>query len=110
MQNIITLNVGGISFLTTYTTLNRGFFAGLRKQNLNNYFIDRDPTHFRHIINYLRGTSTFPSQSEELRELAMEANFYCLHELEVETLRRIPYSSNNNINYFLSKIVEKLQR
>jgi hypothetical protein len=45
-------------------------------------FIDRDPTHFRHILNYLRD-GTVPADLEQLgrQELMREADFFGLPEL-----------------------------
>jgi len=41
------------------------------------YFIDRDGTHFRHILNYLRsGQLTVPDDKILRRELLAEAEFY----------------------------------
>jgi hypothetical protein len=46
-------------------------------------FIDRDPTHFRSILNYYRdGHCTLPRDASALEELATEANFYALPDLE----------------------------
>jgi hypothetical protein len=45
-------------------------------------FIDRDPTHFRHILNYLRD-GTVPADLDHLsrQELVREADFFGLPEL-----------------------------
>jgi hypothetical protein len=51
-----------------------------RKDERGRYFIDRDGTHFRHILNYLRdGSFAFPPSVRD--ELLQEARFYQLEEL-----------------------------
>lgn len=87
----IQLNIGGTVFLTTKTTLQNGdtpHFLGrliTHSRNQKMIFVDRDPTHFRHVLNYLR-TQTFPSEFEHqhlqmLRELQLEADFYQIENL-----------------------------
>ena len=54
----------------------------LQKQADGSYFIDRDGTHFRYIINYLRGQQvTVPLDNTVLGELLEEVIFYNLEEL-----------------------------
>ncbi|CAO3608901.1 unnamed protein product [Cunninghamella blakesleeana] len=63
-QNKIKLNIGGKVFETTLATLQREqssllatMFSGkhtLEPCSDGSYFIDRDPTHFRLVLNYLR--------------------------------------------------------
>jgi hypothetical protein len=88
----IRLNVGGKKFMTSIETLQREpksffgiMFSGSWKLELDeegSYFIDRDGTHFRYILNYLRGGELLlPSGEEALRELKKEVEFYQLHEL-----------------------------
>ena len=84
----VVLNVGGVLFATTRETLCRrrpSFLAGLTdtlRDEAWYAFVDRDPTHFRHVLNHLRGCAvSFPSRPEELRQLAEEADFYALDEL-----------------------------
>ena len=46
------------------------------------YFIDRDGTHFRHILNYLRGNFDVKSLTEnEVKQLSVEADYYGLHKM-----------------------------
>eukprot|EP01084_Bolivina_argentea_P261230 441377_1 len=64
LPNIIKLNVGGIIFSTTLTTLRKydcmlskkfsGDYDAEYDHETDSYFIDRDGTHFRYILNYLR--------------------------------------------------------
>ena len=97
----IKLDVGGVLFNATRETLCRvagsmleAMFSGRHKVNLqddNTYFIDRDGTHFRYILNYLRtGAVSAPNDSTAKLELAAESDFYGLHALVLE---RKPRSS-----------------
>ena len=101
MQNIydiqcshIKLNVGGHVYSTSLSTLTRDkssmlavMFSGRHKLVLskdNTYFIDRDGTHFRYILNYLRGdlhVDTFPDDLTILKEIQREADYYQLSGL-----------------------------
>ncbi|EGG20238.1 hypothetical protein DFA_07360 [Cavenderia fasciculata] len=89
----ITLNIGGIKFQTSKATLTRikgSYFdvmlsgevdiKSTTNDKSNSFFIDRDGTHFRYILNYLRDgdSSIFPQdfRSEINRELV----FYKLIE------------------------------
>jgi hypothetical protein len=54
--------------------------------NIYTYFLDKDPRHCVHILNYLRSScnadrSTFPRTSIALRELQRECNCYHLSHL-----------------------------
>ena len=90
-ENVVKLNIGGTIFVTSQVTLRRdsdsmlaAMFSGRHKltQDTNGaYFIDRDGTHFRYILNYLRnGTvsnGTLPTDNKLfLNELLNEAEFY----------------------------------
>tara|TARA_B100001741_G_scaffold313582_1_gene320447 strand:+ start:2514 stop:2783 length:270 start_codon:yes stop_codon:yes gene_type:complete len=48
----------------------------------NEYFVDRDPTHFRYILNYMRGSKYLPNNTCILEELLEEADFYCMEALK----------------------------
>ncbi|KAJ3429630.1 potassium channel tetramerization domain-containing [Anaeramoeba flamelloides] len=87
--NIIHLNIGGTEFVTSITTLcsvKNTFFSGLFnkefKVNQNRIFIDRDPTYFRVILNYLRDPKAdpFPLPSDEgvLKLIRLEADYFNL--------------------------------
>ena len=94
----ITLNVGGQTFTTTTTTLTNypdtmlgAMFSGrhaLIQDKNGTYFIDRDGTHFREILNFLRGSTASTQEMLEqrlssgaLEELKVEADFYGMTEL-----------------------------
>ena len=80
------LDVGGVYFRTSWETLRASdsFFSGLASCACNEedtVFIDRDPTHFRVVLNFLRGCAELPPDKTSLRELRAEAEFYCLDRL-----------------------------
>ena len=94
-QKII-LDVGGYKCSTSLQTLQAKpksmlgiMFSGIhpiKKQNDGSIFIDRDGTHFRIILNYLRGgiasSEQLPDDKFLLSELQTEANYYQLKDLE----------------------------
>ena len=92
--HIVHLNVGGVYFSTLRSTLTESdsFFSGaLRHHHDCELFVDRDPTHFRHILNWLRGVRCLPEEDAVLHELACEADYYCMTDLKaaiVKTGRR----------------------
>jgi hypothetical protein len=102
----VRLDVGGSAFKTSVSTLRaaRGstlaaMFSGAGFDMTANeegaYFIDRDGTHFRHVLNYLRGcfdAGTLGSDAAR-RELLVEADFYNLTGLcRLLSMRELPYS------------------
>lgn len=93
---VVKLNVGGQLFETSVATLQKdagSMFAAmfsqrfeLSKQSDNTFFIDRDGTHFRHILNYLRIGKVPRSIIDDIgEELLEEAEFYNLKGL-IDTL------------------------
>ena len=88
------LNIGGHRFTTSLQTLRRDpesmlatMFSGRHKlvqEADESYFVDRDGTHFRHILNYLRDGfrgEMLPQDERSLREIANEAEYYQLSGL-----------------------------
>jgi hypothetical protein len=80
----VTLDIGGQLFAASLDTLRRvpgsmfeAMFSGRHKVSAavdGSHFIDRDPTHFRYILNYLRtGAVTAPESAAAKLELATEA-------------------------------------
>ena len=68
------------------------FFSGLENQlspDVDTVFVDRDPTHFRYILNWMRGVTVLPEDDQTLRELEAEADYFGLHTL-VGQARRSP--------------------
>ena len=108
----VMLNIGGTRFETSESTLKQDpeslFFHLFSKDtpNRDNYFLDRDPAHFRLILNYLRCGCSLPSESVLLRELRYllevksECEFYNLQGLKdiVDTrLRRFSEPGFSNL-------------
>ena len=96
----IKLNVGGQYFTTSLQTLTKdtgsmlhAMFSGrfdTKPAEDGSYFIDRDGTHFRYILNYLRtGRLLFPKDELIREELLEEAEFYQIHGI-LEELRHPP--------------------
>ena len=86
----IKLNVGGQHFTTSLQTLTKdtgsmlhAMFSGrfdTKPAEDGSYFIDRDGTHFRYILNYLRkGRLLLPKEELIREELLEEAEFYQIH-------------------------------
>ncbi len=97
---IVRLSVGGVIFETSVDTLCAdpnsmlaAMFSGRHNVNTDEegrYFIDRDGTHFRYILNYLRDGNTYiPFDNQQLvDELYEEVQFFnienLLHKLDQE--------------------------
>jgi len=88
----IKLDVGGFHFTTSKSTLTNlsntmlsSMFSGrfsLKTDEDGSYFIDRDGTHFRYILNFLRdGTIQLPTTDKEIQELIQEAQYYGINDL-----------------------------
>ena len=112
---MLRLNVGGTEFVTTRNTLHqRGgmhFFSGLIRAHETfdeTVFIDRDPTHFRHILNFLRGGLTCPSDPHHIEELIAEADYYALVELKAALQDCLHRHKRDNIAHMLSIIASKM--
>ena len=97
-EPMVTLNIGGQIFTTATATLTRfpdsmlgAMFSGrytLTQDRNGAYCIDRDGTHFREILNFLRGSATSNQwliaqrlSRTALEELKVEADFYGIKEL-----------------------------
>ena len=91
-SSIIKLNVGGHYFTTRLQTLTKdpnsmlaGMFSERFEEKLGEdgaFFIDRDGSHFRFILNYLRTEElTLPVGANFLQELKKEAEFYRIQGL-----------------------------
>lgn len=111
--NWVKLNVGGTCFLTTRTTLSRdphSFFYRLimedtqlisDKDETGAYLIDRDPTYFAPVLNYLRHGKLVVNDGVAMEGVLEEAEFYMLSELIRLVKERIrhrdmrPFNDNN---------------
>lgn len=84
IPEVVDLNVGGRFFTTRLRTLRRdsesmlaAMFSGRHtpdKDSQGRFFIDRDPTHFHHILNYLRHEKLPPALLAV--EVLDEAEYY----------------------------------
>ena len=65
------------------------FFSGVVSSHteVNELFIDRDYTHFRYILNWLRGVRCLPEDEEILHELVYEADYFCMLDLKEAIVR-----------------------
>ena len=95
-EKIIKLNIGGNYFTTSRATLCADkdsmlgvMFSGIHhvtKCDNGAYFIDADGTHFRYILNFLRGkikdTSQLPTDLLTLHQIKVEANYFQVKGLE----------------------------
>ena len=86
-SSTVKLNVGGHLFTTSVQTLTKdpnsmlaALFSGkfeMKPSEEDTFFIDRDGTHFRFILNYLRsGELVLPEGATCHKELEAEAKFY----------------------------------
>ena len=98
IPEVVKLNVGGFHFTTSRSTLCRfpgshleamfsgrhGASAAYRDEETGEFFVDRDGSHFRHVLNYLRSGGsvlTLPDTDAGKEELAIEADFFGLDGL-----------------------------
>lgn len=92
--DIIELNVGGVFYTTTLSTLTREpdsllghIFTGnakgtILKDSKGKYFLDRDGVLFRYILDYLRNMKlVLPENFHEKERLKQEADYYLLQSL-----------------------------
>ena len=91
-SSTIKLNVGGQHFTTSLQTLTKdtgsmlhAMFSGrfdTKPAEDGSYFIDRDGTNFRYILNYLRtGRLLLPEDKLVRKELLEEAEFYQIRQM-----------------------------
>ncbi|XP_067682942.1 serine/threonine-protein kinase VRK1-like [Haliotis asinina] len=92
----ITLNVGGTEFVTYSTTLQKypSRLVDIAHEAVEHQdipFIDRDPTLFPYILNFLRddGQTTLPETTQDLRKLRQEARYFNLTSLTDEIDRLV---------------------
>ena len=83
MGDQVSLNVGGHTFETSMTTMTKdphSLLAKIAHHDLGtsrSAFIDRDGTHFRYILNFLRdGSCVLPPKEHQQQELQREAEYF----------------------------------
>jgi len=107
----VRLNVGGIHFETSLATLRRDprsllavMFSGrhsLKPEADGSYFIDRDGTHFRIILNYLRDfriSTRVTDDSKIVDELTQEAAYYQIAGLSKLKWMNLPRMTQENLH------------
>ena len=101
MGDRVTLDVGGQIFSTSLATMTKdpnSLLAKIAQHDLSNStsgsrsaFIDRDSTHFRYILNFLRdGECVLPDNDLHRQELRKEAEFFQV----LSTLMLLCYTSS----------------
>ena len=99
------LNIGGQLFTTSLETMKNdagsmfhAMFSGrfdTKPAEDGSYFIDRDGTHFRYILNYLRTAQLVVPEDKIVRkELLSEAEFYQVEGI-IDILRSHPFEESN---------------
>ena len=107
-SSTIQLNVGGHRFTTSLQTLTKdpnsmlaAMFSGkfeMKPSEDGAFFIDRDGTHFRFVLNYLRtGKLTLPKGATFLDELAEEAAFYHIQGILDELVPKAPQNFEESV-------------
>lgn len=116
-SSTVKLNVGGHHFTTTVQTLTKdpdsmlaAMFSGrfeMKTSDDGTFFIDRDGTYFRFILNYLRdGKLSLPEGATFLEEIEAEAEFYQIRGI-LEELGRPKPAARSNLGTNLSKPFEE---
>ena len=113
-MDIIWLNVGGVYHVTSRTTLlqnDNAFFAGMMRSDphAHEFFVDRDPHHFRYVLNWLRGSRCLPDDALSLREIEAEADFYNMGDL-VEATRKRKHVYGNTLTDRMGDILRTLRQ
>ena len=104
-SSTVKLNVGGQHFTTSVQTLKKdpnsmlaAMFSGkfeMKPSEDGSFFIDRDGTYFRFILNYLRnGELILPEGATFLKELEAEAKFYQLQGILDEVKPKEPFEES----------------
>ena len=105
---VVKLNVGGFPFTTTMMTLTKdpnsklaALFSGtleMKPSEDGSFFIDRDGTYFRYILNYLRdGKLILPESATFVKELEAEAKYYQLHGILDELKPKVPKAFEKSV-------------
>jgi hypothetical protein len=105
-DDIVTFNIGGHIHSTTRSTINENVDCQsllaliitnqttTQLDNHGHYFIDRDGSYFRYILNYFRDKKLYlPENFTELKQLCLEAKYYQIDRLINEIENRL--NTNN---------------
>ncbi|EFP09802.1 hypothetical protein CRE_21299 [Caenorhabditis remanei] len=120
MSSPIQLDVGGTKFKTSKSTLTRfdGFFKTMLETSVpveldpsGHIFIDRDPTHFQVILNYMRDDDVdLPDSEDAVKRISREANFYLLHGLMELCNQKLKNSAVKNLPMSRMKFLETYEQ
>ena len=97
---MVTLRADPTSLLAAMLTAKSPFRPCAKKH----FYLDRDPTHFRYILNYLgRGAHiesiTPPNDERSLMELLVEARFYMCERLQEIVLAKFRKVTGSGVLY-----------
>jgi hypothetical protein len=108
-DDIVTFNIGGQIYSTTRLTINENVDSQsllaliIRNQTSTqldhngHYFLDRDGTYFRYILNYFRDKKlVLPENFTELKQLCSEAKFYQIDRLINDIENRLNTTNEQN--------------
>ncbi|CAL2033870.1 unnamed protein product [Caenorhabditis brenneri] len=105
--NIVELNIGGVIFQTTKSTLMKfdAFFKTMLETDIpldtdknGAIFVDRDPKHFRSILNFMRdGSVDISDLKADIQEIQTEAQYYLLDDLVELCAARLDIMTSGNI-------------
>ncbi|CAH3128269.1 unnamed protein product [Pocillopora meandrina] len=106
-SSTIQLNVGGHRFTTSLQTLTKdpnsmlaAMFSGkfeMKPSEDGTFFIDRDGTHFRFVLNYLRTGKLTKKGATFLDELAEEAAFYQIQGILDDLVPKAPQNFEESV-------------
>lgn len=120
-QPKLKLDVGGNRFTTSLATLTRfpdsrigSIFSGYHMLPMDEegyHFIDRDGTHFRYILNFLRSPEAFmvDLSATSIKELKLECEFYGILDLMFPFAPLDPFTLHNQHNQQFT-VTENSQR
>lgn len=118
----VKLNVGGVTFQTSYSTLMKepeGLLAGvatggcdLAKDKDGCYFLDRDATRFKHVLNFLRDGELPDKVIKEMgEEIMTEAEFFGIKSLQnvlKSALDTDVFNEREQLNDVSNKIIARM--
>jgi hypothetical protein len=96
----VTLIVSGYPFVTSLETARRSPFLQSVLDCLydtgtvpSSIKLDRDYTHFRHVLNWMRGSRFLPACTDTLIELKEEASFFRLADMSSSIDQKLSFLS-----------------